>query len=397
MRSRLVGLAGGMLAAATFVFAPLAVRADTIPSPAFQVTDLGVGQTNGINNAGVIYGSTQGQAYTAQANDLGSSSQPLTDPKVVDTNLGTGYNIAYGVNTAGQVVGSLQVTSGNASYQQAFVETNGHVTTIPTLGGNYGGAHGINSFGQVVGSAQTSNGTEQAFIYNPTTGTTSSLGTFGGKNSDARAINDAGKIVGSAQTASGNWNAFTATANGQLQNLGTLAGGSNSWAFTVNSKGTVVGASDTSAGAATHAVYWQNGQIHDLGTLGTASYATGINSSGEIVGWNTDSNGNYSAFLWDGTKMVDLNTYNPAGSPFTSLSGATGINDAGQIVGWGVYSNGSQHSFLLTPTTNPSDGYTGGGTDPGNPNPIPEPSTLAILGLAAAVEGVRRYRSRRQG
>ncbi len=54
--------------------------------------------------------------------------------------------------------------------------------------------------------------------------------------------------------------------------------------------------------------------------------------------------------------MTDLNSLLPSGSGW-NLGGATGINDSGQIVGYGI-DNGQDHAFLLTPQ---SSGVPDGG------------------------------------
>lgn len=384
MRSRFVGLAGGLLAAAALATpAPRPARADTTPSPAFRLTDLGVAETKGINNAGHVFGNAGGRAFSTPSLLQGTTPADTEggggDPKTPVDGLGGGFSIAYGVNAAGQVVGQFQVQTPDGTFLRPYVSTNGNTTQIDTLGGRYGGALGINASGQVVGSSETADGHERGFVYNPATGRASEIGTFGGNNSDARAINDAGQIAGSAQLADGSFNAFLKTGD-QMQNLGTL-GGKNSWAFAINPSGQVAGASETGDGQ-THAFVATDGVMKDLGTLGTGSFATGINAAGHVVGWNTGPNNAYSAFFWDGRQMLNLNDYLPADSPFSSLNGATGINDAGQIVGWGTLASGGQHAFLL-------DATPGG---PISPAPIPEPGTFALFGLLAAAGLVRRHR-----
>jgi probable HAF family extracellular repeat protein len=45
--------------------------------------------------------------------------------------------------------------------------------------------------------------------------------------------------------------------------------------------------------------------LTDLGSLGTNSFATGINSTGMVIGYYMDAVGNPRAFLYD-TQMRDL-------------------------------------------------------------------------------------------
>jgi probable HAF family extracellular repeat protein len=101
--------------------------------------------------------------------------------------------------------------------------------------------------------------------------------------------------------------------------------------------------------------------ITDLGAFpggkgyATGSDATGINDSGQVVGWST-VNGNAHMFLYSGGKLADLGTV--AGTSTTP----TGINDAGQVVGT-TYVNGpvggASSGFLY------SDGKMTGLSSPG--------------------------------
>jgi probable HAF family extracellular repeat protein len=89
-----------------------------------------------------------------------------------------------------------------------------------------------------------------------------------------------------------------------------------------------VGYSST-AGNALDTFSYSGGVMTDLGGPGVwLSVATGINASGQIVGYSyTAGNTASNAFLYSGGVMTDLDTADP-------LSVATGINDSGQIVGY---------------------------------------------------------------
>ena len=97
----------------------------------------------------------------------------------------------------------------------------------------------------------------------------------------------------------------------------------------------------------------------DLGTLDPGnpslnSEARGLNNNGLIVGWSQRTNvAGRTAFLYDGTTMIDLNTRLIDPTDW-QLMEANAINDKGQIVGTGLY-KGEQVAFLLLPKLHPSD------------------------------------------
>jgi probable HAF family extracellular repeat protein len=86
--------------------------------------------------------------------------------------------------------------------------------------------------------------------------------------------------------------------------------------------------------------------LTDLGTLGgTQSYAYGINTAGQVVGWATNIDNVYQhAFVYSNGTMTDLGTF---GGP---SSAATGINTAGQVVGWAQTIGPKPRTRLCTAT-----------------------------------------------
>ena len=104
----------------------------------------------------------------------------------------------------------------------------------------------------------------------------------------------------------------------------------------INAAGEVIGT--IPVGTAYHAAISLDGTAYDIGTIdqssGTSTRPTGINSRGEVVGWESKADGTMYSFLWipdtpNGTtgKMQRL----PA-APSGEVQ-AFGINDAGEIVG----------------------------------------------------------------
>jgi probable HAF family extracellular repeat protein len=136
-----------------------------------------------------------------------------------------------------------------------------------------------------------------------------------------------------------------------MRDLRTL-GGTYSSATGINTSGQVVGESRLSGDAATHAFLYDGTDMRDLRTLGgTRSSAYGINASGQVVGLSFISGDTAQrAFLYDGTAMRDLDTLpEVVAAGWQSLGeGKLAINDSGQIVGTGLIGNQAR-AFRLHP------------------------------------------------
>jgi probable HAF family extracellular repeat protein len=291
---------------------------------------------NDINNAGQIVG------YC----DYDSHGAAFIYQNGVMTEL-PGETVATAINELGQVVGWARLDNIG---DRAFLYSNGVMTNLGTLpGGTRSYATGINDLGQIVGYSDTQCGfRSNAFVYSG--GAMHDLGTLGGVLSQANGINNSGVVVGWAWSEAGISHAFKTklgenliaapTPPRQMTALPILPGATNCYATNANDFGHVVGYCSVTGGE--RAFWYRNGVITDLGTLGgTVTRATGINNTGQIVGYSTLSTGSTRAFRYSNGAMTNLGL-----PPDTLESRATGINDQGQIIGGAIHPGGYLYMFL---------------------------------------------------
>jgi probable HAF family extracellular repeat protein len=233
---------------------------------------------------------------------------------------------------------------------------------LGTLGGSNSSAVGINNAGQVAGTAELSFRSEtylpsHAFRWTAP-GVMQDLGPVvtPGRNesSSATGINNLGQVAGLHYfdiAAS----VFRWTPSGGMQDLGV--GGHSVAATAINDLGEVAGSWEARRGCAFRAFRWtSSGGVQDLGTLGTGvcagSHASAMNDRGQVAGsYSDDPFSDYPmtrAMRWTPLSgMQDLGTLGGINSS------ATAINARGQITGDANTPRGADHAFLWTPTKPP--------------------------------------------
>jgi probable HAF family extracellular repeat protein len=299
----------------------------------------------GINNHGEVVG------YSFLGEDYHAFLYSYADRSLDVGSFGGNINAACAINDAGQVTGYSQDGNGNL---MAFVFSRNQpiAPLAPSENASASEAFGINNKGAVVGDIQSGTQNHRPALF--TNGSVQDLGLGGSNQPDALetayAINDAGQIVGRRSAGPNAFHAFS-FANGNTTDFSTL-GGANGEALAINKQGLVVGDSDT-AGKSAHAFVFDHSQLKDLGTLpgyDTASFARGINNSGDIVG-ESDSVDQKRAFLVTKGQLVELDKMagNLSEAGFTSLDVAYGINEKGWIVGYGTTTDNLTAGFIAVP------------------------------------------------
>ena len=196
--------ARGLNAAGTIVGTSTTAGGSALGSHAFRYTDVAGmvdltagfddGHAEAINDTGQIAGWRNGRAFR------------LTGTTFTDLGVPAGYAQSFGtaINASGQVAGHVITGTGNA--ERIFRYSNGAMSLIGGLG-EFNRAFGINTAGDVVGQGLPVLGLRQGFVYTDAGGMQglnqlidSSSGWF---ILGATGINDAGQIVGWASGPNG--------------------------------------------------------------------------------------------------------------------------------------------------------------------------------------------------
>ena len=309
---------------------------------AYDIVSLGNYHPNAINNNGQVacnLYSPIDQQYHAFKYNNGQFSDLFHTPVY--------SSYASGINDAGQIAGTYQ---SSASTLQSFLY-NSQTGALNTMGTGQGShAYAINQNGDVAGYFRFgTNGLTHAFIYSTSTGQLHDIdqnagNPSGSSLSEATAINNLGQAAGMAigpavGVVAGPQYVFIYS-NGVMQNIGTLPNSVGPTITGINNSGNVIGYA-LIPNNGVHGFLYRNGQMQDLSaalSLPGEGFADGINNAGDIIG--QDGNG---GFLYHNGAVKDLNSLIDPSLGW-NIDGATAINDNGQIIG-----TGNLGGFIMTP------------------------------------------------
>lgn len=243
-----------------------------------QLTTLGLlpgaltGDGAGINNAGVIAGSSGSDAVVWQ-----NDGQMQVLPRIA----GASYALAEAINDNGQVAG--------ASGAHAVTWQDGQVVVLPSFSSESSSvAVGINANGSMVGVSYSEGYRPRALIWQD--GQMQHLSSGPYSYAGAIDISDNNTVAGYVDKG-GNIDQAARWDDGQLTLLDDPAGAYSTRAFGVGVDGLVVGTSFISGSSM--ATLWEGTQALSLQSLlidangWNLSQALDINASGQIIGWGT--------------------------------------------------------------------------------------------------------------
>jgi len=291
----------------------------------------------------------QGPAWVGQPTASGVVGRRVFTEGRYDTEQGRA------INSRGMWAGGLSDDQGRLTPAVTGPRLKG-VRLLGSLGGQSGEAMAINAAGATAGYSYNADAHQRAFYARAGRKALKDLGTLGGDAAVAYGLNDRGVVVGMAETAPGDFRPFmTADKGGEMRELTALTpyGG---WAAAVNNAGQVTGIQFTDPGHAYARAFITDADGQDARWIeslqGTqATWATGINASGQVVGSGFVTLGGLAyvhALITgpDGLGSVDLNDLVVLPEGWTLRSGDA-IDDEGNVLATATDATFSERRLYL--------------------------------------------------
>ncbi len=344
-------LCGGLAWAAKPPKPPPPPPPPTVSYSLVMLGTLGEGAQSGaqdMNNFGDVVGWSHTTTAGGRHAFLYTAESGMQDLNVVAGSVlpsGWVLDIAYGINDLGQIVGN----SGSRGFRYTPAGNQAaEFLDLEALGMRV--ARAINDFGDVAGTCIDAEGRERVCLFTDEDGLIQLPLTSDGRLWRPQAINNDGQIVGYTTTVRNEAVRYTPGVGVELLGFLKLIVSPYSNGTDINDAGQVAGYSAPRR-SVTHAFRYTDGVgMKDLGTLGgTNSWATGINSDGDVVGHAQTAAGAEPIFLYTNeTGMINVTA--AIVNPFVGFDpGAGRVNDNGLICGTGEYADGTQEANLLTP------------------------------------------------
>lgn len=243
---------------------------------------------------------------------------------------GSGFTYAYGINNAGEVVGTYL----EDQFEHGFILSGGTYTTVEYPGADDTVVVGINDKGRVVGIGSPGVG----FLYDRSTGSFTDVVHNGAAASSALAINNRGTIIGFSYPDV----PFELNAQGRGATI-KIPGATFVNPYGINDSGSVVGTYGPHGGGEA-SFEFRPGKFRRV-TIPNAPlalvYAT--NPSGTALAGTYYPGAPTDSFLYR-NGIVQTVAY-----PGARATYAFGVNDAGQVSGIYYTETDGPHGFLWTP------------------------------------------------
>jgi probable HAF family extracellular repeat protein len=272
-------------------------------------------------------------------------SQTTVNCKFTPLPLQGDFNIAYGINDAGQIVGDIIVGNG---VPEGFLFSSNHANFFSISGATQTLPSDINNRGQIVGSYTDAQQLTHGFLHDATgLHTIDYPGQTENPSTGVSGINDQGTIVGGFGIFFGAGSSSQAFVlqNGSFTAIafpGAVITGANG----INNHGEIVGdyaILDSDNVPIFHGFYWKEGQFTSVDYPGASTTSlNGINDAGVSTGLYNDAIGNPHPFAFKNGQFFAISV------PATERIQIYGINNKNEIVGLNISPQGAIKATRLT-------------------------------------------------